>query len=425
MEYVVPRPENAGQTKELALSTQEAVPGLLRKRDSSRPLKILSFSSLFPNPIQPTHGIFLQHRLAHLAKVPGVEVRMVAPVPFLPSAMRRIERYGAYVDVPSKSAPSGIQTRHPRYPVIPKIGMTVAPALMAAALLPEIRRIRAEGFDFDVIDAYYLYPDGVAAALIAKAMRRPLLLTAFGTDVNLLPTFATVRPQVLWAVRQSVAVTCVCRALADRLVELGIERDKTDVILHGVDLDLFHPPSDRAELRRNLKFERPTLLSVGHLIERKGHGFVIDAMRNLPGVDLVIAGSGPLDSALRQRAERMGVADRVRFVGNVNQGTLAGLMGAADALVLCSDREGLANVLVEAMACGTPVAATPVWGSPEAVQDWHAGVLLADRSSAAVVEGVRELLGHRRDRQRTRAWAEQFSWPDAARRHATHAFAAI
>ena len=380
--------------------------------------KVLGFSTLFPNSAQPRHGIFLLHRLAHLAREDGIELRMVAPVPWFPSAHAAFGRYGLYRKIPWRSEQNGIAVLHPRYPVLPKIGMTVAPILMATAMLRSLRAMGKSGFDFDVINSYYLYPDGVAAALLGLLLRRPVLLTAFGTDVTLVPRYALARTQIEWAVARSAGVTAVCQALKDRLVELGTAPDKVQVILHGVDRDLFKPPPDRMALRRGLGFSRPTLISVGHLIQRKGHHLVIAALADLPGVDLVIAGDGPEEAPLRRLATRFGVADRVRFVGHVDQARLPDMIGAADLLVLCSDREGIANVLMEAMACGTPVAATPVWGSPEVVTAPEAGVLLRDRSVGAVIEGVRRLLAAPPDRDATHRYAQRFSWSDAAARHA-------
>ena len=381
-------------------------------------IKVLGLSTLFPNAAQPRHGIFLRHRLAHLAEVDGIRLRMVAPVPWFPSANPAFGRYAVYARVPRRSEQGGIEVLHPRYPVLPKLGMTIAPALMAAALLPKLLAMRRAGFDFDVIDSYYLYPDGVAAALLGAWLNRPVLLTAFGTDVSLVPRHAAARAQISWAVARAAAVTAVCQALKDGLAEAGAAADKVQVILHGVDQDLFSPPADRMALRRRLGFDRPTLISAGHLITRKGHDLVIAALPGLPGTDLVIAGDGPEEAALRQLAARLGVAGRVRFQGHVEQAQLPALIGAADALVLCSDREGIANVLMEAMACGTPVAATPVWGSPEVVTAPEAGILLRDRSAGAVVEGVRGLLANLPDRAATRRYGERFAWSDTAARHA-------
>lgn len=381
-------------------------------------IKVLGLSTLFPNAAQPRHGIFLLHRLAHLAEVDGIRLRMVAPVPWFPSANPVFGRYAVYARVPRRSEQRGIEVLHPRYPVLPKLGMTIAPALMAAALLPRLLAMRRAGFDFDVINSYYLYPDGVAAALLGAWLNRPVLLTAFGTDVSLVPRHAAARAQIKWAVARAAGVTAVCQALKDGLLEAGAAAGKVQVILHGVDQDLFSPPADRMALRRRLGFDRPTLISVGHLIARKGHDLVIAALPDLPGTDLVIAGDGPEEAALRRLAARLGVDGRVRFQGHVEQAQLPALIGAADALVLCSDREGIANVLMEAMACGTPVAATPVWGSPEVVTAPEAGILLRDRSAGAVVEGVRRLLANLPDRAATRRYGERFAWSDTAARHA-------
>ncbi len=381
-------------------------------------IKVLGLSTLFPNAAQPRHGIFLLHRLAHLAQVDGIRLRMVAPVPWFPWSNPAFGRYAMYARVPRRSEQRGIEVLHPRYPVLPKLGMTIAPALLAAALLPKLLAMRRAGFDFDVIDSYYLYPDGVAAALLGAWLNRPVLLTAFGTDVSLVPRHAAARAQIRWAVARAAGVTAVCQALKDGLVEAGAAAGKVQVILHGVDQDLFSPPADRMALRRRLGFDRPTLISAGHLIARKGHDLLIAALPELPGTDLVIAGDGPEEAALRQLTVRLGVAGRVRFQGHVEQAQLPALIGAADALVLCSDREGIANVLMEAMACGTPVAATPVWGSPEVVTAPQAGILLRDRSAGAVVEGVRRLLANLPDRAATRRYGERFAWSDTAARHA-------
>jgi teichuronic acid biosynthesis glycosyltransferase TuaC len=381
-------------------------------------VRVLSLATLFPNAAQPRHGIFTLHRLSQLAAIEGIALRVVAPVPWFPSSHPMFGRYANYARAPRTSTQRGIEVVHPRYPAIPKIGMTVAPALMAAALLPQLLAIRATAFDFDVIDTYYLYPDSVAAVLLGALLHRPVLVTAFGSDVSLVPRYVLPREQLLWATRRAAAVTAVCRALKDRLSELGVPAQKIHVIHHGVDLSLFRPPADREALRRRLGFQCPTLISVGHLIQRKGHKFAIEALAVLSDTVLLIVGDGPDDQALRVLASHMGVADRVRFLGHVDQSLLPDLIGAADALVLCSDREGVANVLLEALACGTPVIATPVWGSPEIVTTPEAGLLLRDRSAASVVEGVRRLLALPPDRTATRQYAERFTWTDTAVRHA-------
>ena len=386
-------------------------------------MKILVLSSLYPNDAQRRHGIFIEHRVAHLV-APGDEVRVVAPVPWFPSVNAIFGRYAAFAQAPREAVRRGVAVSHPRYPVVPKVGMMAAPGLMAAALYPHIAKLRRT-FDFDVIDSYYLYPDGVAAGLLARAFGRPYLMSALGTDVSLIPQHRAERRMILRAAERAAAVTTVCGALRDELLALGAAADKVSVVEHGVDLVLFRPPADRAALRRELGIEGPALLSVGHLIDRKGHDLAIRAVADLPECTLMIAGDGPRDTALRTLAVELGVADRVRFLGHVEQQRLPDLYGAADVALNCADREGIANVLLEALACGTPLVATPVWGSPEVVKVPEAGLLSADRSAGAIRDAVARLLNALPDRATTRVYAERYDWRETGRQHRALLAAAV
>jgi glycosyltransferase involved in cell wall biosynthesis len=379
-------------------------------------LKILVLSTLYPNAVQRRHGIFIEHRVAHLAAAGGDSVRVVAPVPWFPFTSRRFGAWGEHARVPHKAERRGFPVVHPRYPTIPKVGMTPAPLLMAAALAAPIAAIRRD-FDFDVIDSYYLYPDGVAAALLGRMFDSPVVMSALGTDVSLIPQSRLPRAMILKAIERAAAVTTVCGALRDGLIGLGADPRKLTVVEHGVDLDLFRPPADRAALRAAMGVDGPTLLSVGHLIDRKGHDHAIRALARLPGVRLMIAGDGPRDAALRALAKAQGVDDRVRFLGHVDQHRLPDLYGVADATLSCSDREGIANVLLESLACGTPLVATPVWGSPEVIRVAEAGLLVAERSDDAIAQGTAALLANLPDRAATRAYGERYDWAETGRQH--------
>ena len=380
-------------------------------------MKILVFSSLYPNSQQASHGIFVENRLRQLLGfAPGIEARVVAPVPWFPSTHPRFGDYAKYAAVERRDERHGIQIWHPRYPVIPKIGMQVTPWLMYRAVRKTVRGLQQHGFDFDLIDAHYFYPDGVAAMWLAEEFGRPFTVTGRGTDLNLIPQYDGPRRRIRQVGAKAVHMMTVAGALKDYLRDLGVADERVTVLRNGVDLDFFHPPDQRSLLREKLGFgERPTLLSVGHLIERKGHHLVIEAMRELGDMDLVIAGDGEEDTALRQLVAQWGLEQRVHFAGRLGQEQLREHYQAADALVLASSREGWANVLLESMACGTPVVATPVDGTPEVVASDDAGQLTRDRTASGIVAAVRTLFSALPERTATRRYAEGFSWDDTSR----------
>ncbi|MGQ0652110.1 MAG: glycosyltransferase family 4 protein [Betaproteobacteria bacterium] len=371
-------------------------------------MKILTFSTLFPNAARPSHGIFVETRLRQLVASGEVEAKVVAPVPWFPWTHARFGSYADFARAPAEETRYGIEVLHPRYLVVPRIGMTLAPFLLYRAALPSLRRL-AERYPFDLIDAHYFYPDGVAAALLARRLRKPVVITARGTDLSLIPRYRAPRRMVQWAATRASGMITVAASLKAELVRLQVSPERVHVMRNGVDLELFSP-SDRATTRAALGMHRTTLLSVGHLIERKGHDLVIRALADLPDAELVIAGDGPQREALEALARAVGVAARVRFVGVLRQSDLARYYTAADVLVLASSREGWANVLLEAMACGTPVVATDVGGSAEVVRAPAAGVLAAERTPVALTQALQRLLGAPPAREATRRYAEQHSW---------------
>lgn len=379
-----------------------------------KPIKILTFSTLYPNAAQPTHGIFVENRLRHLLESGEIEVKVVAPVPWFPLTNPAFGKYGNFAKVPEHEVRHGIEIWHPRYWVLPKIGMSIAPLLMARAVRETVRNIREQGFDFDLIDAHYFYPDGVAACMVANRLGKPFVVTARGTDINLIPRHSLPKRWILWAANKSRAMISVCQALKNEMTKIGIAADKVTALRNGVDLEFFNP-GNRAEIRKQLNISGKTLLSVGYLIERKGHHLIIEALSRLPDVRLYIAGEGEMSAQLHKLASDNGVADRVIFLGALDRESLRRYMVAADALVLASSREGMANVLLESIACGTPVVATPLWGTPEVVAVPEAGVLTRDRSVEGIVEGVSRLFAHYPNREATRRYAEKFSWDDTTR----------
>jgi teichuronic acid biosynthesis glycosyltransferase TuaC len=376
-------------------------------------MKLLTFSSLFPNTVKPSHGIFVETRLRYLLGSGQVESKVVAPVPWFPSHNPRFGDYASFSKVLPAETRHGIAVTHPRYLVIPKVGMSAAPWLMAQACKKEIGRIIDEGYDFDVIDAHYFYPDGVAAVMLGKYFNKPVTITARGTDISLIPHFALPRKQIMWAAQHAAGMITVCNALRQEMIDLGIPGERIVSLRNGVDLQRFQP-GDRTAARAKLGIEPGGFLvvSVGVLDPRKAHDLTIGALPLMPDMRLLIAGIGPERKKLEALAERLGVSDRVRFLGAVAQTDLKDYYNAADAMVLASSREGWANVLLESMASGTPVVASNVWGTPEVVAAPEAGILMKERTSQGIADALQELRRNYPDQAATRRYAEGFSWDD-------------
>lgn len=378
----------------------------------ARPIRTLLFSTLYPSSVRPIHGIFVETRLRELLASGAVESRVIAPVPWFPSRDERFGDYAKFAATPKLETRNGIEVHHPRYFLPPRVGMNLAPHTLALAALPVARKLIADGFDFDLIDAHYYYPDGVAAGILARKLGKPFVVTARGTDLNLIPQYAYPRRLIRETADKAAASIGVCRALMDSLLELGADPAKLHVFRNGVDLERFRPePREAARSRLNFPEAGLHLLSVGHLIERKGHAIAIEALALLPeDSHLHIVGTGPDRGALQALAVRLGVQSRVHFAGMIAQTELRWWYSAADVLLLCSSREGWANVLLEGMACGTPVVASNIWGTPEVVSTPDAGRLMPQRTPAGLVEALTALRQALPSREVVRRHAEQFSW---------------
>lgn len=381
-------------------------------------MNVLTISSLYPNSEQQRHGIFVENRLLKLAaKYPDVNITVIAPVPYFPFASKRFGNYGTYAKVPEKEVRNGITIYHPRYLVIPKIGMNVTPYFMYHALKRFVKKLQQEHGAFDLIDAHYFYPDGVAANWLAKKLNLPITITARGNDISLIPNFDKPRKLIAQTLKEADACIGVCQALVDEMKAIQPQQSEYYAFRNGVDLEKFSPAGDcvRAQLRKKYQVEdKFVAISVGHFIERKGHHLVIESLKSLPNVHLFLAGDGELDKELRKQVVEQNLNSQVTFLGAVDHKQLAEFYSMSDCLVLASSREGWANVLLESMACGTPVVATPIWGTPEVVAEPAAGVLTEDRSPEAIANAIQELEENYPSQKDVRQYAEKFSWDETS-----------
>lgn len=389
-------------------------------------VKTLLFSTLYPSSARPLHGVFVETRLRELLARGGVATKVVAPVPWFPSTDPRHGKYAAMAATPQREVHNGMDVLHPRYVVIPKVGMNVTPFFLALSARAALKKLQHEGFDFDLIDAHYYYPDGVAAAMLGLWFNKPVAITARGTDVNLIPEHAIPRRLIRWASQRARASIGVSAALVDRMRSLGMAADRLHVMRNGVDTQRFQIQPQH-EARRSLGIQPgPVLLTVGNLHEHKGQRLAVQALlqvrQHLPLAQLYVVGEGPDREPLVREAAALGVANAVHLVGSVPNTKLSSWYSAADVLLLPSSREGWPNVLLESMACGTPVVATRVGGVPEIVLTPLVGRVVQERTAPAFAHAVLDVLAQQeaalnqpaglpeQARQAVRNYAQTFSW---------------
>ena len=380
---------------------------------AERRLRVLTFTSLYPNAAKPQHGVFVETRLRQLVGSGEVSARVLAPVPYFPFRSERFGAYATFARAPRSETRFGIEVDHPRYLTIPKFGMTAAPFLLYASARRALSRLLKAGHKFDLIDSHYWYPDGVAAVMLGRHFGIPVSVTARGTDINLIPDYRLPRCLIQWAAERADGLITVSSALASRLAALGVARDRITVLRNGVDAEVFRPvpPLCPDQERKGSALA----VSVGNLVPLKGHDLVISAASEIAGLDLWIVGGGPERGRLEALAQKLGVAERVRFLGVVPYERMPAVYSAADVLVLASQREGWPNVLLEAMACGARVVTTEVSDVAEIITDPAAGVRVSERSVPALTQAIRGVLAAQRSRDATRLHARGFSWEATTR----------
>jgi len=375
-------------------------------------MNILTISSLYPNNKDPKHGIFIETRLRNLiADFPEIKPTVIAPVPWFPFSSAKFGEYAKFADVVTQEVRNNIEVHHPKYMVIPKVGMYLTPFFMKIAIAKVIKKLKKQGKSFDLIDGHYFYPDGVAIAKVSEQHKIPFTCTARGTDINLIPEQPKARGMIQKVFTKAAHMMTVCQALKDEMLTLGANSTDITVLRNGVDLELFKPSAieEQQQLKSELAISDKLVMSVGWLIERKGHYLIIDAIKSLDNVTLAIAGNGPDKKQLQAQVKKLGLEGRVLFLGALSQTELNKWFRAADITVLASSREGWANVLLESMASGTPVVATNVWGTPEVVASEDAGVLV-ERNAYSIAAGISSVLANAPSREATRRYAEQFDW---------------
>lgn len=373
-------------------------------------LRVLSIATLYPNAERPTFGTFVARQFEALAARGDWEVTVINPIGLPPVAAGR---YAALARAATDAVEAGVTVLRPRFPLVPALSARWNPSLIARTVLPIARKLHAER-PFTLVDAQFFYPDGPAAAKIARALGLPLSIKARGADIHYWGAQGFARRRMRDAARQAAGLLAVSQALRADMVALGMPGEAITVHYTGLDRAKFKV-RDRADARTGIAAAGvPTdgrlLVTVGALIPRKGQALAIRALALLPGdVRLALAGTGADDAMLRTLATELGLGERVHLLGTVDHDALPQLLSAADVMVLPAASEGLANAWVEALACGTPIVIADAGGARELLTVPDAGRIVA-RNPEAIAAGLEEVLAASSRQAQVAATVERFSW---------------
>jgi glycosyltransferase involved in cell wall biosynthesis len=317
----------------------------------------------------------------------------------------------------------GIKVYYPRYAVIPKVLGFTHPATMFPSILKVLMRLKKDR-RCDLVNAHWVYPDGIAAVMAGKVLGIPTVLTALGCDINLYSTFRFRSPQIRWALKSAERVTAKSRALAKEIIGLGVPEERVSFIPNGIDRSLFSVPLGNGDekARRAAAFEPGLrhILYLGRLSEEKGLPVLIEAFsglreRGATDARLHIVGDGELRKALEAMVRGMGLSGEVLFHGAVRHKDVPHWMRGCTVLALPSLREGTPNVMLEALACGRPVVASDCGGIPDIVREGVSGYLVPAGSREGLSEALAKAIAREWDEKAISATIAHLAWPETAR----------
>jgi glycosyltransferase involved in cell wall biosynthesis len=377
--------------------------------------RIVVYSSLFPNAAQPNAGLFIRERMFRVAR--RLPLVVVSPKPWFPGqGLIRLFR-PHYRPMPARSeVQDGITVLFPRFLSLPGMLRGLDGLFMALGSFLTLRRLKRQGYN--LIDAHFAYPDGHAAVRLGRWLGLPVTVTLRGTELPHSRNPA-LRPKLEAVFRQADRVIAVSDSLRQLALGLGLPSDRAVVVGNGVDTAKFQPVDRQtARSRFRLPPQAKVLVTVGALVERKGFHRVIDCLPELlarhPDLYyLVVGGASPegdMDAALRAQAARLGLGERVRFLGPIPPEALKWPLSAADVFVLATRNEGWANVILEAMAVGLPVVATDVGGNREVVVSEELGSIVPYGDQPALTRALDAALTRDWDREAIRAYARENDW---------------
>ena len=375
-------------------------------------MKLLVLTKLFPNNINPIFGVFVKERIKALAQ--NCEVKVVAPVPWAPP-LKQFKKWYYFSQVCDQEIIDGLEVFHPRYINPPKIGRSLYGFFYYLGIISLINKIYKE-FKFDFIDVHWAYPDGFGAILVSRYFNKPCVITVRGSDINSFTNKPFLRSLILYTLQNATTVLAVSHDLKKKMIKLGCAEQNIQVIPNGVDPSLFYPIS-KTKARSNLDLgsDLKILLAVGNLIPLKRFHLLIDCMYHIvkknenKNIKLIIIGEGNQRKNLKEQVAQLSLQPNIKFVGRVNHHEMYLWYNAADLLTVVSESEGCPNIILEALACGTPVLAYSTGGIPEIINQ-KVGMLVNDVAPHYFARMVEKALNKNWQKNSIISHAKLYTW---------------
>lgn len=353
--------------------------------------KILIITNLYPLPWQPTRAMFNFQQFGYLEE--RAEIFYLIPVAFPDWWKHRKEITNQKPNI-----------KYVPYLYTPKFGrryyaklMRWSIYLMANSWIKKISPVK--------ILASWAYPDAVAAIGIARKFNADFYLKVHGSDINIHATFPERAKQITAMANQAKGILSVSQDLANKMISIDINKEKIRVIYNGVNLEKFIP--------KPTNIDSPYIVFIGNLKHDKGVVELLNAFiqihNSYPKLKLKYVGSGAMLNKLQSITNLHKLQNRVIFEGTKPHDQLPEIIAKASLLALPSYNEGVPNVVLEAMACATPVVATMVGGIPE-VMTRDTGILAEEITAESIASCLQKALNKSWDHNAIRAHAEFFNW---------------
>jgi len=388
-------------------------------------IKLLVITHTFPTKYNPIATTFILNQLEALKK--HCDIKVLYPHAYVPK-FKFLNPYHRFSKIPNKEVIKGIEVHHTRYFMFPRV--LFIPKFLNLFLFIEsffsyfvskkLSDQIVEKWNPDIIHMQGLLADGLIGLRLKYKYNKSVIVSVWGEDVTKFSKEMFSKNLARRTLRNADAIICQSNFLKDELKKLGITKKKFFTITIGPLLSRFKP-LDRNKSRKilNLPENRKIILFVGGLIPRKGVEFLIRATKTIAeknkDILVLLIGRGFLDNKLKKLTSELKLNRYIRFLGIKNNEDIVTYVNACDVFVLPSLNEGLPVVLCEALACGKPVVATAVAGTPELVTK-DVGYLVKTKDENDLAQKIMLALNKKWDKKIILKRGREFSVDNAAKK---------